>query len=93
MSSGDIFSFISRPVFIPPGTVSGFTVGSGFMSVVIKYFSGGSLEIGGSTLAPGNGYLISGSEVLSFDLRGSFYLAATGATVTAYILYGKSEGT
>ena len=70
-------------------------------SVILKILSGNSLEIGG-TFCRSNGataaftwtkgYLLGTSEVLSFNCTGTFYLAATGATVTVHMLRGLGQG-
>ena len=65
-------------------------------NVQIKYFSGGSLEICGTTTQAGfagasaPGYLMGTSEVQSFGGGLEFYLRATGATVVGYYMYGKT---
>jgi len=89
----DIFSFVGKKLFIPPATVSSIAVVAGLNSIIIKFAAGSSLEFGGATLANGNGYLMTLGEVLAFDTRGTFYLAATGATATAYLISGKTDGT
>lgn len=81
---------------------------------LIKYFTGGSLEIvqapvrhdtygqssligltwaGASLVAlQGTGYLFGSSEVVSVDGPARYYLMATGATVTCYLLKGLTAG-
>lgn len=82
---------------IPPGSVYGITLTSRQIAGWIKYFSGGSLEIG-MTLgsAPGTGYLMGtptgGAEVAEINCAGTFYVLATGATVTAYVMIGTTAG-
>lgn len=74
-----------------PGEVSG----------IIKYFSGGSLEImnapfgatsPGTSLAPGTGYLMGSGEAVTYTGAARYYLVATGATTQAYLLRGLGQG-
>lgn len=101
----EVFGFIGEKVFIPPGATLAVVMGvtAGQMGSVLKYFSGGSLEIvncpPGSTLtgaqlvtANGTGYLFGSQEAVNFDGPARFYLMATGATVIAYYLRGLSAG-
>lgn len=63
-------------------------------SVAFKYASGGSLSImnGPTGASPITGYLMSTTEVVSLNGPVTFFLAATGATATASILFGLSAG-
>ena len=71
------------------------------VGVIIKNFSGGSLEIGGTYVLSagataaftwGNGYIFGAGEALSLNHTGMMYLAATGATVTAMVVRGRTSG-
>lgn len=70
----------------------------GEISSLIKYVSGGSLEIrhadpgSTNTITAGLGYIMGTNEVLNFDGAVRYYLCATGATTVAYILKGLSMG-
>lgn len=88
----DIFSFVGQPLHVGTAARTGVTVTAGLNSILIKYSTGGSLEIGGVSLTAGNGYLFTVGEVLSFDIRGTFYMIATGSTATCFLLKGQSEG-
>lgn len=78
---------------------------------LVKYGTGGSLEIVGAPPLPdangtgatawaaaslvpllGTGYLMDSGEPISGDGPTRFYLMATGATTTAYILRGLTSG-
>lgn len=70
---------------------------------VIKYFTGGSLEIIGAppgttyagatvTALAGTGYLFGTAEAMNIDGAGRYYLIATGATAQCYLLRGLSQG-
>ena len=73
---------------------------AGQVSAVLKKFGGGSLEIFaapvGATTSQGltdgvslsAGYLMGTAEEKAFYGAPKFYLAATGATATAYLLLG-----
>lgn len=76
---------------------------AGEVSSILKYFSGGSLEIvpaplgttalGGSLVAlEGTGYLMGTSEALNIAGPARYYLIAKGATTLAYLLRGRSAG-
>lgn len=83
------------------------TPAPGEMSMRLKYFAGGSLEIlqAGFTqisaqtqvvfpvqTAVGQGYLFGTTEEISVDGAARYYLAATGTTTQAYLLRGLSQG-
>lgn len=88
----DIHNLRSERVVVGLSTIHGVTVLPGQVGVLVKYFSGGTLEIGGQSLTWDAGYIFADSEAISIDSAGSFYLAATGATVTAMVLKGLSAG-
>jgi hypothetical protein len=74
------------------------------VSVVVKYGSGGSLELvpiqpsgsstvsGGSNITWGHGYLLSSTDAIAAVGPAVFYLAATGATAIAQVAFGDSVG-
>lgn len=69
----------------------------GLIATTVKYFSGGSLELvgfdsTGATITWGSGYLFSPRETLNIDNSGDIFLAATGATVIAMVVRGRSAG-
>ena len=103
MSTQDqVYSLGATKVIVPVGaTVSVLVTPQAYeSSTVIRYGTGGSLElvgipVGASTLtgaslvaAQGNAYLFGSSEVLSIGGAARYYLMATGATVTCYLLKG-----
>lgn len=73
----------------------------GQLSVMLKndFNNGGSLTISnivdtyGSSSAISQQYLIGLAEIISFDMTGSFYLSAFGATQTVWLLRIRSQGT
>lgn len=76
----------------------------GQQNIVLKYFSGGTLEIlgvsAGVTLtaaqlgtANQTGYLMGTTEVLTLDGPARFYLSSTAATTIVMVIRGKSAGT
>lgn len=72
--------------------IIGFTVVPGMGAGILKYNSGGTLWFGATLLSTiGVGYLVSSGEALSFNMTGTFYMTATGATVSAMFLYGKES--
>jgi hypothetical protein len=89
---------LAQRVTVGLSSIVGITLASSQNAILIKKISGGSLEIGGtyslsSTGATtpftwGNGFLVGNSELISGNISGQFYLAATGATVTCNILRG-----
>lgn len=99
-SSGtDPQSLYPEIIAIPAGASLLVTPVPGQMSVLVKYFSGGSLSITnvvdatGSSNAIAQQYVFSASEALSFDSVGSFYLTATGSTSVAHMIRIRSSGT
>lgn len=100
-SSNDIFGVSPLSVAVPPGGSLAIYV-EGLerqTSVLVKYFSGGTLEIHqallGTTMAgaslnalQGTGYIFGTSEAVSVDGPARFYLMATGSTAVAKLLRG-----
>lgn len=90
MDKDNIVTLKGERLAVGLSAIIGITLVPGQQVAVLKYFSGGSLEIGGSALTWGAGYLMGTSEVLNMKSQGTFYLAATGATAVAMLLRGKS---
>lgn len=88
----ELFGFEGKRITVGLSQIVGVTVSAGQAAAIIKYFSGGSLEIGGASLTWGQGYLMDTKEVVSFQSSGTFYLAATGSTVTCMMFRGKTSG-
>lgn len=88
----DVHSGLGQRFAIGLSQIVGVTVTSGQCAAIYKYFSGGTLEIGGATLTWGNGYVFSPGEAIAMDSAGTFYFAATGATVVLMVLRGRSAG-
>lgn len=84
----DVTGIGSTRLTLGLSTVFGITNIPGLLTNTLKYFSGGSLEIGGSNLTWGGGYMLGTSEVFNFSTVGTFYLCATGATVVAMLARG-----
>lgn len=104
--SDSIFGLATSRIEVPPGSTQAvlFEALAGQNSVLLKYFSGGTLEIlGVSTgvtltavqLAAANqsGYLMGTSEILALDGPVRCYLSSTGATTTVMVIRGKTAGT
>lgn len=75
--------------------VVGFTAVPGQIGLILRCLGGGSLEIGGASLASGTGYLLSsGANVPATYVRcsGTIYLVATSATSTFSFLREISAG-
>lgn len=88
----DIHGITCGVLTIGLSTIVGITVAPGQLAVSLRYATGGSLEIGGSGHTWGAGYLMASTEIKDFNCAGTFFLAARGATVTAYIMRGLSAG-
>lgn len=87
----DVLSLRAVRVSIGPSTIIGVTVAATQFACVLKVAAGGSsgtMEVGGTALTWGAGYPIGASEVLSINACGTFYLAASGVTMTAALLFG-----
>jgi hypothetical protein len=108
-SYDSVFGFRTSRLTIPPGASQAVFVDgiAGQNTLVIKYFSGGTLEILGATivngvqttLAPldlaglnGTGYLMTAAETLIFQGDPRFYLSATSATTVVMVLRGMGQG-
>jgi len=99
-NTGDQVAYwIPEKVVVGLSSIIGLTSIPGQNSLQIKYGSGGSLEIGSTVIGLGAspftwgvGYLMGTSEVLYGSLNSMVYLAATGATVTCYVIRGVSPG-
>ena len=94
----DVFQFLPQQLVIGLSQIFGVTIGAGQVSVSLKWFSGGTLEIGGTYVLSstgvttaftwGTGYVLDTTESLSSNMSGNFYLAASGSTVVAMLLRG-----
>ena len=97
------YGFAATLLAIPAGSASAMLIfpNSKEISMTLKYFSGGSLEIfnaplGNTTgsangVSAGLGYLLATSEVVNATGAPRYYLCATGATAVAYLLIGLSQ--
>lgn len=105
-SSDNIFGITTMIVTLPTGATNAVLIDHCpfAQSTVVKYCSGSSLiylfgvgtgqTLTGTSLVAGysNGYLLGGSEVLSFDGSTRFYAAAVGATGQICLMRGLSVG-
>lgn len=104
-SADSIFGLGTTRITIGVGSTLAFllTHVAGQNSTVLKYFSGGTLEVigvaDGVTLtaaqlgaANQTGYIMGTTEVLSIDGPVRCYLSATAATTVVMALLGKSQG-
>lgn len=108
-SYDSVFNVQAGRITIPVGATvavlfAGDTV-KGCNSTILKYVSGGTLEIIGMTTQivgqtltaaqlatlSGTGYLVGGTEVLQFSGPVQFYLSATGATTVVTFLRGLTQ--
>ena len=101
------YGFGTTILAVPPGATAARMVipPAGTLSLSLKYFSGSSLEVfaapqGATTgslplsngVTLGSGYLMGTTEVVNASGCPKFYLAATGATGVAHLLFGLSQG-
>lgn len=104
-SQDDIFAYGATKLVVGPGATLALLVTgiAGEVGGILKYFSGGSLEIIGVTTgqsltaaqmvtALGTGYLLGTTEIVNTDGNARYYLMALGATSIAYSLKGLSSG-
>lgn len=101
-----IFSFGATRLVISPGaTLAVLVYQEPYENrSILKYFSGGSLEIYGATygatataaqlvvMGTSGGYLLGTTESMSIAGPARYYLMATGATCTAMLLKGFTAG-
>lgn len=82
----DVFAL--QPVVIVVGTsdLVGISGGALCVSQLVKYGSGGSLQVHGHSTFADGGYLMGTGEALTIGGPSTFYLKATGVTTTAYYL-------
>lgn len=95
MARDDIFGSWSKRYTIGTNNILQIPAISGQNAITIKLITGGTLEVGGSTLVGqtfGDMYFLGANEALSCDMSGTFYLWASGATCTCTILRGRSAG-
>lgn len=96
MWNNDVKGITAQRVIVGVSQILGVTVVAGQISSTIGYLSGGSLEVGGASLTWGKGWLMGSTTTpqgLLPDLSaGTYYLAATGATVTCQIITKLSAG-
>lgn len=85
-------SVVGEKIAVGLSSIQGVTLLPGQVSSYLKFSSGGTLWMGGATLTWGNGYHVAAAETVPFNLGGTFYLAAAGATVVVYLLRGRSAG-
>jgi hypothetical protein len=105
-SSDNIFGITATQVVLPTGATNAVLIDHCpyAQSTVVKYASGSSLiylfgvgtgqTLTGTSLVAGysTGYLLGGTEVLSFDGSTRFYAASVGATGVIYLMRGLSVG-
>lgn len=87
----DLQAFESRKIEIGLSSIVGVSVLPAQAGLVFKMTSGGTLWIGGATIAPGIGYPMDLKEVIGINGRGTFYLAAQSATCIGYIFRGGTQ--
>lgn len=91
-SSDRIFNVVADKVTVGLSGAISLTGMPSQSALLIKYVSGGSLEVGGltnyagATFSWGNGYLMGTSEALSLNCGGNVYLRATGATAICGVI-------
>lgn len=103
----DITGFFATQLIVPSGATLAILLQNNAFECnsIVKYFSGGSLELigisggygntyaGGSLVAMnGTGYLFGSGEAVSIGGPARYYLMATGATAVAYLLKGMGTG-
>lgn len=93
--------FLAETLVIGSGVTAVINPVAGQLAVQIRYGTGGSLSllgstysvngvVQGSTFATAQNYLFGNPDSLAINCTGAFTLYATGATVTAYIIRGLS---
>lgn len=81
-------------VFVGLSTLIGITSLPGQQALSLEYLSGGTLEIvsSGASVGWGQGFIVPSNAILSFDVSGTIWLAASSATTTIMVLRGRSQG-
>lgn len=87
-SQDEIFDLNAVRINVGLSSIIGITIIANQAAIAVKYFSGGSCEIGGASLTWGQGWLL--QETVCMAGRGTFYLAAAGSTAVVMVLKGLS---
>lgn len=100
-----IWAYATTNMIVAPGGTNAVLVlpPSGVVSSILKYGSGGTLEVIGVTVGttytaaqlaalPGTGYPMGAGEAIGEDGPVRYYLMCTGNTCTANLMWGKSAG-
>ncbi len=82
----DVFGLQPAVLVIGPSALVGVSGGALCVTQLVKYGSGGSLQVQGISTFADTGYLMGVGEALTIGGPSSFYLKCTGATVTAYYI-------
>lgn len=106
-SYDNVFSVLPQRIIIGVGATAAqlfdASTTPGANSIILKYFSGGTLEILGVTTgvtlsaaeliaAAGSGYIMGSSEILNIGGPVRLYLAASGATTIVHAITMRSQG-
>lgn len=98
MSRDDVFSHYPETLAIGPGVTAQINAIPGQNAITIKYLSGGSMSITGTSLSVGSTYAISNIypvgtvEVLNINLSGTINITASGSTLVCSLLRYRSAG-
>ena len=87
------YSFAGARYYVGLSSIIGLTVIPGQIATIFKHGGGGTLWVGGASLAIGaTAYLMTTGEALTIDSGGTVFFAASGATCTVYNFLGRSSG-
>lgn len=87
MNTTSIVGFTSAQTSIAPGAAYGLSAIAGQAGFIVKFTAiGGTMWVGGASVAPNFGYIPDVNETISVDAGGSIYLYPEGATATISVL-------
>lgn len=99
----DVFNLYAESLALPAGVTAVIPSVQGQIGAILKYVSGGSIQIIGASNALGSTYginrlyLLGTTEILNVNMCGPMYLIATGSTCVVNLLRltsaSKNDGT
>jgi hypothetical protein len=93
-----VYGLYPETFHLPAGVTLAIPALAGQNAAILKYISGGSLSIVGTTASTGSSYAVDNrypmgtGETVNLDLSGPQYVVAVGSTCVFSLLRGRSAG-